>query len=76
MTDSQVQFLAIMLRGRIAKAQRLERGASAVEWVVISAILIAIAAAIGLILMNKLRDKANGLDLNQEPGGGGGGGVN
>lgn len=69
----QVQFLATMLRGRIAKAQRLERGASAVEWVVISAILIAIAAAIGVILMNKLKGKADGLNLNQEPGGGGGG---
>ncbi|MCA1983991.1 MAG: hypothetical protein ACXVDH_06650 [Nocardioides sp.] len=73
MTVSQVQFLATMLRGRIAKAQRLERGASAVEWVVISAILIAIAAAIGLILMNKLKGKADSLDLNKEPGGGGGG---
>ena len=45
MTVYQVQLLATVLRGRIAKAQRLERGASAVEWVVISAILIAIASA-------------------------------
>src|SRR5690606_36428032 len=35
-------LLVTLIQARVARAQRLERGASAVEWVVIAAILVGI----------------------------------
>jgi len=56
-------FLELMLREHIHRARTSDsRGASAVEWVVISAIIVAIAIAVGLILQNALEDKANQID--------------
>jgi Flp pilus assembly protein TadG len=55
-------LLKIMLAGRVDRARRSERGASAVEWVVITALLIGIAVAVGVIVMKKLTDKANSLN--------------
>ena len=40
-----------------------ETGASAVEWVVITALLVGIAVAVGAILLNTITDKANSIDL-------------
>lgn len=51
-----------------------DRGASVVEWVIISALVVGIAVAVGAILLAKLRDKANSIDLNTNNGGGTGGG--
>jgi hypothetical protein len=57
-----VGFLEMVLRDRIGRANghwaRGDRGASAVEWVVISAIVVAIALAIGVILTRALDTKA------------------
>ncbi len=39
------------------------RGASAVEWVVISAIIVTIVLAVGATLYTRLNDKASELDL-------------
>ena len=62
MTDTnQLRYLLIVLRGRMARA-RSERGASAVEWVVITALLIGIAVAVGGIILTKLQNKANSLN--------------
>jgi len=62
MTDTnQLRYLSIVLRGRMAKAHS-ERGASAVEWVVITALLIGIAVAVGGIILTKLQNKANSLN--------------
>jgi Flp pilus assembly pilin Flp len=44
-------------------AQDGERGASAIEWVIISAILIVIVGVVGTIITTKIRDKATSLDL-------------
>ncbi len=41
-----------------ARRQR-DRGASAVEWVVITAIVVAIVGVVGGIIYNALKDKAN-----------------
>jgi hypothetical protein len=41
-----------------------DRGASVVEWVIISALLVAIAVAIGGVLLTKLRTKANSINLD------------
>jgi hypothetical protein len=60
------------VRLRMAKAfglaQSGERGASAIEWVIISAILILIAGVVGGILFAKISAKANSLDLNSNVG--------
>lgn len=63
MTTSHLTALTILLRGHLAKARRSEAGASAVEWVVITAILVSIAVAVGLILTNKIKGKADSIDL-------------
>lgn len=65
MTKAQVEFMLIMLNGRVAAARKDERGASAVEWVVITAILVGIAVAVGAILLRRLTGKAESLDLDE-----------
>jgi Flp pilus assembly pilin Flp len=62
-TNQAVVLLRVLLAGRIQRARRSERGASAVEWVLISALLIGVAIAVGAIILNKLTSKANDLDL-------------
>jgi len=67
-TNQTIMFLRALLGGRIAHARRSQprrsqRGASAVEWVLISALLIGIAIAVGAIILAKLTGKANDLDL-------------
>lgn len=60
----QLQFLLTMLDARIARVRRDEHGASAVEWVVITAILVGIAVAIGVTLRTLITDKANSINLD------------
>lgn len=57
-----VNFLNVLLGARIDRV-RNERGASAVEWVVITALLIGIAIALAAIIRTKIMDKANSIDL-------------
>lgn len=63
MSTQHLHLLTTLLRGRLERARRSEAGASAVEWVVITAILVAITLAVGLILTNKIRGKAEGINL-------------
>jgi Flp pilus assembly pilin Flp len=51
-------FLELYLRSRIDRARQADRGASAVEWVVISALVVGIVIIVGGILLNALRTKA------------------
>jgi len=62
-TNQAVLLLKVLVEGRIRHARRSERGASAVEWVLISALLIGIAIAVGAIILAKLTGKANNIDL-------------
>jgi len=66
-TPGPLSYSETQVRLRVATAQGLardgERGASAIEWVIISALLIGIVAVVGTIILNKLTDKANSLDL-------------
>jgi hypothetical protein len=58
-------FLMLLVHDRRARlAATTDRGASAVEWVVISALLIGIALALGLIIKSKVVGKANNLNLD------------
>ncbi|AKH82995.1 membrane protein [Streptomyces sp. CNQ-509] len=56
-----IDFLVTFLRGRVERARsgELDRGASAVEWVIISAIVVAIVSAVAVIINQALSDGAN-----------------
>ena len=71
-TPGPLNHVEAHIRMRMAKASRLaqdgERGASAIEWVIISAILIVIVGIVGGILITKLTAKADSLDLDSPVG--------
>ena len=52
-----IGFCVLMLEGRLARNRR-EDGASAVEWVIIAAIVVGICIAVAGILRQALTDKA------------------
>ncbi|GAB3678663.1 hypothetical protein [Angustibacter aerolatus] len=57
-------FMVMMLRDRTARLRTADdTGASAIEWVLITVIVVGIVAAIGLTIKNKITTKANTLDL-------------
>jgi Flp pilus assembly pilin Flp len=55
-----LDFMMVYLQGRIQRVRKgdMSRGASAVEWVVISAIVVAIVAGVGVIIKGALKGKA------------------
>ncbi len=55
---SPLGFAVLLLQDRFQRARRSEGGASAVEWVVIAAILVTIVIVVGAILRNALEGKA------------------
>ncbi|MBD8058722.1 hypothetical protein IC607_07060 [Cellulomonas sp. JH27-2] len=58
------------LRRRVARARSTDDlGASAIEWVIITGILVAMAAAVGLIIYNIVKDKAGELKAPAAPDG-------
>ena len=59
-SDAALQYMWVSLRARFAKVRsgELERGASAVEWVVISFITVTIVAVAGFLITSALRTKA------------------
>ena len=58
--DAALQYAWASLRARVAKVRsgELERGASAVEWVVISMIVVTIVAVVGYVISQALQTKA------------------
>lgn len=71
-TAGPLNYAEADVRLRMERAIELtrdgERGASAIEWVIISAVLILIAGVVGGILYTKISDKAESLDLNPTVG--------
>lgn len=61
MNRQAIDFLVCFLRGRIAKVRsgELDRGASAVEWVIISAVVVAIVGVVAAIINDALKSGAN-----------------
>ena len=53
--------MIVYLRGRVDRLRNedMSRGASAVEWVVISAIVVGIVAFVGFAIKNALKDKSD-----------------
>ena len=67
---SPLLFLANEARRRYARARASEDlGASAIEWVIITGILVAIAAAIGLVIYNLVKSEADSIKIPDAPGG-------
>jgi len=58
--DAALEYAWVSLRARVAKVRsgELERGASAVEWVVISMIVVTIVAVVGYVISQALQTKA------------------
>jgi Flp pilus assembly pilin Flp len=54
-----VDYLRVMLATRLAEARSRdrERGASVVEWVVITTIVVVIAVTVGVLITNALTNK-------------------
>lgn len=65
-TATPLGFLFLMLETRLDRARDQERGASAVEWVVISAIVLGIVGLVAVILREALTGKAD--DISNEIG--------
>ena len=61
--NSEAQYLWILVRGHLARARGDERGVSAVEWVIITGLLILLAVGIGAIITGKITEKASGISL-------------
>ncbi|CAM5699482.1 MULTISPECIES: hypothetical protein [Streptomyces] len=55
-----VDFLVVFLQGRVERARsgELDRGASAVEWVIISAVVVAIVGVVAAIINRALEGGA------------------
>jgi len=59
-SDAALQYAWASLRARIARVRsgEMERGASAVEWVVISMIVVTIVAVVGYVISQALQTRA------------------
>lgn len=67
--------LLLAVRHHVTRiARRSDRGASAVEWVVITATIVGIAVIVGGILFATIQGSAEQIQVPVDGGGGGGGG--
>jgi len=59
-----VDFLVTFLQGRVQRARsgELDRGASAVEWVIISAVVVAIVGVVAAIINRALKGGAENVE--------------
>jgi Flp pilus assembly pilin Flp len=61
-----IELALISLRGRLARARRLqredERGASVLEWALIAAVMVVAASIIGAVIYNIVTTKSESLD--------------
>jgi len=63
-------FLSVELRRRIDRARsEAEHGASTIEWVIITGILVLLAAAVGLVIYNMVTSQAASIVIPDAPGG-------
>ena len=64
--------IELELRRRVTQARATgDRGASVMEWVIITGILVALAAVVGGIIFNTIKGNAEGITIPDAPGGGG-----
>ncbi|WP_456789706.1 hypothetical protein [Cellulomonas sp. P5_C5] len=68
-STSPLLYLGTELRRRWARVRATEDlGASAIEWVIITGILVAIAVAIGAVIFNLINQEANDIVIPDAPG--------
>lgn len=60
----QMQYLLMVLGGIQDRIAKEERGATAVEWVVISAVLAALAVGLGVTIKNLVQSKSDEITLD------------
>ena len=66
---SPITHITNELRRRAARARASQDlGASAIEWVIITGILVAIAVAIGAVIFNLIQGEAEGIVIPDAPG--------
>lgn len=55
-----IEFLVTFIQGRVqrARAEETSRGASAVEWVIISAVVVTIVGVVAALINDALKGKA------------------
>ncbi|MFC5180218.1 hypothetical protein [Actinomadura harenae] len=71
LADPRVEYLRLMLAVRVDRLRSEEDrsvGASAIEWAIITALLAAIAAAIGLIIKKQIHQAADNIKVNTPQG--------
>ena len=56
------------LHERMSEHDDRERGFSTVEWVLIVSIVVAMATTVGLVILNKVKAKANGITTDTPAG--------
>jgi Flp pilus assembly pilin Flp len=60
--DPFIEYLKMMVSKRIYHARRSDRGASAIEWAIITGLLAIIALAIFIIIERKIKSAANSIN--------------
>lgn len=60
--------LLVALGARLDRIKREERGASAIEFVIIAAVLVALAALVGWAIYRMVEGETNDLDVPDLPG--------
>lgn len=67
-----LQRLELILRSRMARARALgesgDRGASAVEWVIITSVLIILVGVVSAVLYTKIKSAAAAIDVTPQTG--------
>jgi Flp pilus assembly pilin Flp len=61
LNEPYVEYLRALLSRRVTAARRGDRGASAIEWAIITGLLALIALAIFVIIKNKIVSSANNI---------------
>jgi Flp pilus assembly pilin Flp len=71
LNDPNIDYLLVFVRTRIdrARAEDASRGASAIEWAIITGILAIIAIAVGKLIYDKVTTSAQ--NIKTDPGIGG-----
>jgi hypothetical protein len=59
----QLEYLKIITRGHLARVRDDERGVSAVEWILITLALIAMAGVVAGIITSRIQDRAGDVNL-------------
>lgn len=68
--NAPLGWLLLTLQAHTERLRRTsERGASAIEFVIITAVLVALAGAVGFAIYKLVTDEADSIDIPDAPGG-------